>query len=292
MRSTTLVAMAVAAFGWTLAPAAAAETAKLPARPIALDSEEGQRLLIEADARRDFFALSEHFVAQKNQGLCGAASAVMVLNALPIPAPEVPEWSPYRSFTQDNVFNAKARELGVARGGLTLEQLHQLVETQPAEARITYASDISLDDFRRIMAADLDDPTGFVIVNFLRSALDEEPNGPIEASLAGHYSPLAAYHAKSDRMLMLDVAQYKYPPAWIETSWLFAAMVATDLDSGKSRGFLQVRAAPGTVAPRPIPAHSKLLPFAGALALFFFATGALAGTLVTRRRMRRRLPAA
>jgi hypothetical protein len=263
-----------------------AETSALPPGIIALDSDEGQRLLIESKANKDYFALSENYVAQKNQGVCGLASAVMVLNALPIPAPEVPEWAPYRSFTQDNFFNEKARALGVARGGLTLEQLHQLIETQPAEALVTYASDVSLDEFRRVVAADLADPQGFVIVNFLRSALGEEPKGPIEASLAGHYSPLAAYHEGTDRFLMLDVARYKYPPAWIRAADLFAAMRATDFDSGKSRGFLRVSPAKGTAPPRPIPSHSKLLPMAGGVAFLFFAMGAVAGSLVTRRRMR------
>jgi hypothetical protein len=272
--------------GLTLATGARAETAELPARLIALDTEEGERLLVESRSRRDYFPLSEHFVAQKSQSLCGTASAVMVLNSLPIPAPEVPEWAPYRSFTQDNFFNDQARALGVARGGLTLEQLRQLIETHPAQARITFASDVSLEEFRRTMIADLADASGFVIVNFLRSALDEDPKGPIEASLAGHYSPLAAYHEGTDRFLLLDVARYKYPPAWIEASELYGAMTATDLDSGKSRGFLQVRAA-GAAAPAPIPSHSRLLPIAAAIAALFFGSGALVGSLWTRRRMRR-----
>lgn len=274
----------------TLASDARAETAALPARLIALDTEEGERLLVESHARRDYFPLSEHFVAQKSQSLCGTASAVMVLNSLPIPAPEVPEWAPYRSFTQDNVFNDEARALGVARGGLTLEQLRQLIETHPAQARVTYASDISLEEFRRTMVADLADPSGFVIVNVLRSALDEDPKGPIEASLAGHYSPLAAYHEGTDRFLMLDVARYKYPPAWIEAPELYGAMRATDFDSGKSRGFVQVRAAAGGVAPTPVPSHSRLLPIAAAIAALFFGSGALVGSLVTRRRIRRAVP--
>jgi hypothetical protein len=265
-----------------------AQKSKLPERLIALESPEGERLLVESKARQDYFPLSETFVAQKSQSLCGTASAVMVLNALPIPAPEVPEWAPYRSFTQDNFFNDKARALGVARGGLTLEQLHQLIETQPAQARITYASDLSLEDFRQIASADMADPTGFLIVNFLRSALDEDPKGPIEASLAGHYSPIAAYHEGTDRFLMLDVARYKYSPAWIEASELYAAMKATDLDSGRSRGFVQVRVAAGAVAPSPTPSHSRLLPVAIGIVTFFFATGALVGSLVTRRRMRKR----
>ena len=120
MPTRVTVGVGLVAFALTVASVAGAETAALPSRLIALDTEEGERLLVESKARRDYFPLSEHFVAQKSQSLCGTASAVMVLNALPIPAPEVPEWAPYRSFTQDNFFNDKARALGVARGGLTL----------------------------------------------------------------------------------------------------------------------------------------------------------------------------
>jgi hypothetical protein len=57
----------------------------------------------------------------------------------------------------------------------------------------------------------------------------------------GHISPLAAYDADSDRFLILDVSRYKYPPVWVETSALFAAMNTIDKDNdSKSRGFVIV----------------------------------------------------
>ena len=59
-------------------------------------------------------------------------------------------------------------------------------------------------------------PGHFVIVNYLRSALGEEAGG--------HISPLAAYDGKADRFLILDVARYKYPPVWVKTADMFAAM--------------------------------------------------------------------
>src|SRR5581483_8463495 len=85
------------------------EGAPLPAGLIALDSPAGQELLVHATARSDYFHLSAHAETQRDQGLCGPASVVTVLNALPIPAPVVPAWAPYRAFTQDNVLNDEAR---------------------------------------------------------------------------------------------------------------------------------------------------------------------------------------
>jgi hypothetical protein len=63
--------------------------------------------------------------------------------------------------------------------------------------------------------------------------------------IGGHISPLAAYDAKSDRFLVLDVARYKYPPVWVRTADLFGAMNTVDKDNnGKTRGFVLVSAAP------------------------------------------------
>ena len=72
-----------------------------------------------------------------------------------------------------------------------------------------------------------------MIVNYLRKAIGQERGG--------HISPLAAYDAKSDRFLILDVARYKYPPVWVTASDLFAAMNTTDpANNNKTRGYVLV----------------------------------------------------
>ena len=63
-----------------------------------------------------------------------------------------------------------------------------------------------------------------MIVNYLRKALGEQKGG--------HISPLAAYDAKTDRFLILDVARYKYPPVWVKTADMFAAMNTPDAANG------------------------------------------------------------
>src|SRR5262245_10890545 len=108
-RALAAVLLAVMASG-----RACAQQAPLPASLIALDSDEGQRLLLEARARQDFFGLAGQFVSQQAQSYCGVASSTMVLNALQLPAPAVAAWAPYRSFTQDNLFTAAASQ-AVAR---------------------------------------------------------------------------------------------------------------------------------------------------------------------------------
>jgi len=104
---------------------------------------------------------------------------VMVLNALGLPAPVVPEYEPYRTFTQDNVLSEQTdavlpRET-LGRQGMTLDQLGGILATQPVKAEVHHAADSSVDEFRKLASAYLGEPGHFVIVNYLRKALGERP---------------------------------------------------------------------------------------------------------------------
>lgn len=59
----------------------------------------------------------------------------------------------------------------------------------------------------------------------------------------GHYSPIGAYHAQRDLVLILDVARFKYPPHWLPLSELWLAMQRVDEDTGECRGYALLRAA-------------------------------------------------
>ena len=152
----------------------------------------------------------------------------------------VPEYTPYRTFTQDNVLNEQTdavlpREV-LARQGMTLDQIGGILATQPVKAEVHHASDSSADEFRQLAMSYLGEPGHFVIVNYQRKAIGE--------AIGGHISPLAAYDGKADRFLILDVARYKYPPVWVKTADIFAAMNTPDAANGnKSRGFVLVTAA-------------------------------------------------
>src|SRR5947209_7546429 len=99
-----------------------AQLQALPPQLIALDSDEGEKLLKESSANRDFFALVGTLQQQESQAVCGLASSASVLNAMPLRAPELAGMAPFRGFTQDNIFDASARS-AIARGGATLDQL-------------------------------------------------------------------------------------------------------------------------------------------------------------------------
>jgi hypothetical protein len=217
-----------------------ADTLPLPNNLIGFSTHDGEVYFAESDAREAYFPLASNFLTQKTQSYCGVASIVMVLNALGVPAPPVPEYEPYRTFTQDNVLNGRTdiilpRET-LAQQGMTLDQIGAILATQPVKAEIHHASDSSAEEFRKLASAYLGEGGHFVIVNYLRKALGEQ--------IGGHISPLAAYDGKTDRFLILDVARYKYPPVWAKTADIFAAMNTPDAaNDNRSRGFVLVTAA-------------------------------------------------
>jgi Phytochelatin synthase len=214
-----------------------AQTLPLPENLVAASSDNGEALLIDADAREAYFPLVNSFVTQQSQSFCGVASTVMVLNAMELPAPAVPAFDPYRTFTQDNVLTPETEKIIplelIRKQGITVDQLAGLIGTYPVTVKLTHASDSSVDNFRAEARKALSTPGHFVIINYLRKAIGQERGG--------HISPLAAFDAETDRFLILDVARYKYPPVWVRTVDLFGAMNTTDSDNNnKTRGYIVI----------------------------------------------------
>lgn len=216
---------------------ARAETLPLPPSLIGAATDQGEALFLDADAREAYFPLASNFLTQQNQAFCGVASMVMVLNALELPAPAVPAFDPYHTFTQDNVLNTQTEAVlpveVIKKMGMTLDQLGGLLAVQPVTVSVHHAADSSVEVFRSEAREALATPGRFVIVNYLRKAIAQEKGG--------HISPLAAFDAESDRFLILDVARYKYPPVWVKTAELFAAMNTQDSDNeNRTRGYVLV----------------------------------------------------
>ena len=219
---------------------ARAETLPLPDNLTGFDSDPGEQLLVDADAREAYFPLASNFVTQKNQAYCGVASIVMILNSMKVPAPSVPEYEPYKTFTQDNVLDERTDKVlprsVLMEIGMTLDQIGGILTTQPVKAEVHHAAESSLEEFRKAAISYLNQSGRYVIVNYLRKAIQQEKGG--------HISPLAAYDAESDRFLILDVARYKYPPVWVKASELFDAMNTTDSDNnGLTRGYVLISGA-------------------------------------------------
>jgi hypothetical protein len=204
---------------------------------VALNTEKGEKLLAGSDARKSFIPLMMHFTTQNDPAYCGAASSAIVLNAIGIRRPVSPDHAPYRLFTQTSIFTPEVRKIiepkQCSRSGMTLAVLGQVLRTYPVDVVVTYAKNVTADNFRSIALRTLRDSDSFLIVNYLRKAIHQEAGG--------HISPIAAYDASEDRLLILDVARYKYPPVWVKVDALFTAMSTSDGNSRSGRGFVVVR---------------------------------------------------
>ncbi len=260
-----LLSLAAVAAASLVSMAARAQQAPLPPDVIGLDTPEGEKLLSESDSKSDFGKLVSTFVTQERGSYCGVASAVTVLNALPIKLPSGDLPGPM--FTQQNFFGEATAKLMSAdeagRGGMTLAQLGNLLQTHPVTVELIYGSDISLDEMRARLSKNVANATDFAIINYNRGELAQES--------MGHISPLGAYHAASDRFLVLDVARYKYPPQWVKAEALHRAMRSTDIVSGKSRGFLVVAAAKAPPGSRFLaPARRPVMLLGGIITAAFF----------------------
>jgi hypothetical protein len=218
---------------------AQADTPPAATPPISLLSDEGDQLLMQSTARRAYGPLSAQFVTQKYLSYCGVATLVMVLNAMEVPAPPVPELEPYRTFTQDNVLDARTAAIlppqVLLTEGMTLDQFAALAAVHGVFTQVHHADASSVEQFRRMASAALSRSASHVVVNYRRTEIGQ--------GKGGHISPLAAYDERSDRFLVLDVARYRYAPVWVTTTDLFAAMDTPDASNGdRRRGFVLVRA--------------------------------------------------
>jgi Phytochelatin synthase len=217
--------LVVAAGWWLLVPRT--DLRPLPADLIDAGSVEGRQLLAGAEAQADYSALTRSYQTQALTSYCGVATSVAVLTALGQPIRQ-------RDFFTDAA--AEVRPLWrVVLTGMPLDDLGGLLAAHGAKVVVHHADSIDLASFRATLATNLAREGDYLIVNYQRGTLGQDATG--------HISPLAAYNADSDRVLIMDTASHKYPPTWVRVESLFAAMSTVDSETGRTRGFVEVTGA-------------------------------------------------
>lgn len=244
------------------APAPPAATAVVP-----FSSPESIGRLEHSGAKVDFFALITQYEGQEHGGMCGPASATIVLNALrinnaaaelprdaaPFPAQYVERlpkgFDPvFRRYTQSAVVAdarfQKVKSTDVFYGappaagqkpdpGMQLRQLGDVLVGFGLDVKVHVLDDTLSDaDAKKIIVENLTTAGDFVIVNYTRASLGQKGGG--------HLSPLGAYDTASDSFLVLDTNPSEGKGiAWVPARQLLLAMRTKD--TLENRGFLLVK---------------------------------------------------
>jgi hypothetical protein len=207
---------------------------------VPLNSEEGGKMLASSISQgyaKQFLSEVRYFTYQENVYFCNVATASIVLNTLQVMAPNDENFGDYKLFTQDNILTTSvAKKMGITRQyifakGLTLEEETRLLNAFPTVEAKAYSSRyITEAQAKTLIVNALKSDQQFVIVNILRSQMDQQGQG--------HFSLISAYDKSSDSVLFMDVASYKYGPTWIPLKTLYRAMATKDGDI--YRGFILV----------------------------------------------------
>lgn len=200
---------------------------------IFMNSSDGVSLLKRASHDQPYWQLWRHF-ATEDLGKCGQTTAAIVLNALssqgvmaPVSMKYSAEFGPfhisYRYWEDEDVNASECARRATAPYDGSLEQVASFMScVNGVSVHVTRAANSTPDSFRQTLRKSFESqPLRFVAVNFDRRAFHQAG--------MGHHSPIAAYDEISDRVLVLDVARYKFPPFWVTVDDMFYAMNATDL---------------------------------------------------------------
>lgn len=220
----------------------------LPSTCVALSSRAGRRLFQSAlDGRglKSFFRLIEQHTTQGEPAYCGVSTLTVCLNAFAVDPRQ--NWKgPWRWY-EESMLNCCVDLDDVKRTGITMSVFHCLAQCQGITSRVYYAQDegSTVEHFREQVRAacveaeqgdeDVEDRSddhlhSILVVSYNRRGLGQ--------SGTGHFSPVGAYDAASDSVLILDTARFKYGVHWVSLPLLYEAMQSIDPDSGRSRGYI------------------------------------------------------
>lgn len=198
-----------------------------------LNTKEGEERLINSQYSNAYWALNTYYLSQKSTS-CGSASAVMILNALNIYRPKVEEYFNYTLFTPSKFLEAISdvitqEEIKTCR--MSLQVLSDSLKVFSLDTTPIYADAITLEDFRGLLKDNLNNPQLFLIANYFRPSIGQKGKG--------NFSPIGAYDAASDSVLLLDPLRDKYGSFWVSAEDLFTSMNQLDA-SQKARGLILV----------------------------------------------------
>lgn len=220
----------------------------LPESCVALSSRRGRQYFASAmtcKGLKSFFPLMEQHTTQIEPAYCGISTLTVCLNALAVDPRQ--NWKgPWRWY-EESMLNCCMDLEQVKLTGITMKVFHCLARCQGLTSHTYYLDDqrSTLEHFRaQVCMACVEEEDGVdndeeqedlplqhvLVVSYNRQALGQTGTG--------HFSPIGAYDANSDSVLILDTARFKYGVHWVPLPLMYEAMKSIDPDTGRSRGYV------------------------------------------------------
>jgi Phytochelatin synthase len=184
--------------------------------------------LQDADAP-DYWTLSAFYLPQQTSSDCSAAAVTMAVNALRGLPSKADEEIVTEKALLEEVADTKWSEQVADKGpGVTFDDLTRVLresldandlDDASIEAVQPKAADAgALAKLKTALAANEESEDDVMLVYFNQGVITGDWDGP-------HISPIGAYDAANDRVLVMDVDRTWYVPYWTSTKTLLAALV-------------------------------------------------------------------
>lgn len=229
------------------------------------NSKDGIKALESSEYKNDFYELADYFQPQINPLYCGAATSVIILNAInqhgnapsqkdiEVKTPKAFGGNniSFKTYSQETFFNDKTNKIKDRKiidlknitaqnesdakyfdPGLTLGQLRDILsKSYGLKVNLNYvekSDNKSTEKFRLVVKKVVADHEHYMVVNFNGKSFGLATNG--------HISPVVAYDQATDSVLVMDVAGHKNGWYWVSVYDLIDAMNTKDGEN--FRGYL------------------------------------------------------
>ena len=193
-----------------------------------------------------YWSIAPHLIQQSTDSSCSLATAVMLINAVRGRDGRLRIGEPASEASLLDRLNDTTWRAEVAQGGkgLGLTEFAAAMERALAAYGCAEAWTIAIQPVTDAEAAisglrgalmAMESAGGFIAVNF---HLDLFYGDGVDV---GHFSPLGAYDAARDLVLMLDVYKKDYEPMWAPLPRLAKAMATLSRKTGEPRGYAVVK---------------------------------------------------
>ncbi|KAJ3215731.1 hypothetical protein HDU67_010369 [Dinochytrium kinnereticum] len=208
---------------------------ELPASLTSLNSKQGRQLIKDSLASgyaEAFLQLSGNLAHQSDPAFCGLSSLAMVLNALEIDPKR--QWKGVWRWYDETLLDCCAPLEQIKDKGMTFTEFACLARCNGLDVEAKSGDQVTLAQFLHdIKSVCSGDGSVQMVVSFSRKVLDQTGDG--------HFSPVAAFHEGEGKVLVLDVARFKYPSYFVTVEKLYEALKPVDRETGRCRGYFLLR---------------------------------------------------